>query len=139
MAGDIEDIETAEEWEARARAKLVAAKHLRQVKQMEEAYHMAGVAVECALKALVMRHERLNRWPGRDTRPDLYVHDLSGLLAKAGLENAMDQQALAVTTVASAWLVVKDWTIGSRYAAKVKVRLARDMVEAAEELIKWML
>jgi HEPN domain-containing protein len=137
MTGDITDIETADQWEARGRTKLNTAKHLLQISNMEEAFHVAGVAVECELKARIMRFERLNRWPEMSSRRDLYTHDLTSLLVKAGLEAAMDSQIDNATSLASAWLVVRNWTIGSRYVSKVRVSLARDMVKAAEEFIKW--
>ena len=140
MTDDIEGIMTAEEWAAVARRKLGSAKVLRQTKRWEDAYHLAGEALECALKAKIMRHQRLNSWPSRAARPELYVHDPTALMLHAGLEPALLVEVTAATSTGTSWLVAKDWTVNSsRYATKVKLRLARDMVDAVEELIRWML
>ena len=53
---------------------------LAEIKQTgAQAVFHAGLAVECALKAYIMRSERLNGWPSRDSRPELYTHDIREL------------------------------------------------------------
>jgi hypothetical protein len=41
-----------------------------------QAYFHVGIAAECSLKAYIMWKERLNSWPDRGLRSDLYTHDL---------------------------------------------------------------
>jgi hypothetical protein len=50
-----------------------------------QALFHAGLAVECALKAYIMQRERLNGWPSKEARPELYVHDLRQLREIADL------------------------------------------------------
>jgi len=86
----------------------------------------AGIAVECALKAYIMRVERLNSWPSKEAREDLYTHDLRRLRAIAGIQ--LNPTALT----ASSWHVVLQWDRGQAYDPQPMPRkAARSMVEAA--------
>ena len=51
-----------------------------------EAWLAAGYAIEFTLKALIIKRERLNAWPGKDLRPELYTHDLRSLLGAAAID-----------------------------------------------------
>lgn len=51
-----------------------------------ELYFHVGTAAECALKAYIMWKERLNAWPEKDIRPDLYTHNLRRLAEIAGIQ-----------------------------------------------------
>ena len=85
----------------------------------------AGIAVECALKAYIMRKERLNAWPSKASRPDLYTHDLRALRQIAGIVlNPRD-------VTAPAWAVVLQWDRNQGYDPKPMPRkVAASMVEA---------
>ena len=50
-----------------------------------------------------MRGERLNAWPSRDARPDLYTHDLRKLLAIAGINFDASHQIAAALHLAVQW------------------------------------
>lgn len=91
-----------------------------------------------------MRAEGLNRWPDRSERRDLYTHNLSVLLKKAGLDAAMLDEMVATTDIGIAWAVSKDWSYNSRYATGLKPRDARDIVRAIHEaggigLLRWII
>jgi hypothetical protein len=85
--------------------------------------HHVGSAVECTLKAVVMKAERLNTWP---ERPEYFTHDLKALRVKAGL-------ALANTdAVAPKWAVVVQWDRHQDYSPKkTPIIVAQSYVEAA--------
>jgi hypothetical protein len=55
-------------------------------KRSDGAWLNAGFAVECCLKAAIMKKERLNRWPDKDSAPDLWSHDLRGLFKQLGID-----------------------------------------------------
>lgn len=62
------------EWLAVAKQHETSARLLAESRvAAAQAYSHAGFAVECALKAYIMRMGRLNGWPDRDSRPELYT------------------------------------------------------------------
>jgi hypothetical protein len=91
-----------------------------------QAYSHAGFAVECALKAYIMWKGRLNGWPDRDSRPELYTHDLRKLVGIAGI------QLSTIDPIGPSWKVVLDWDRNQAYDPNpMPRRVARSMVEAA--------
>lgn len=104
---------------------------------------LAGLAVEQALKGLIMRRLGLNRWPARKDRPELYSHDLGALAQLAGIRERLQQAILMGEAIGTAWMVAKDFGINRRYpdGKAFPVRLGRDMVGAAGtpgELVEWL-
>lgn len=92
------------------------------------AWFNSGMAVECALKACIMAHQRLNRWPDHNMRKELNTHDLRKLALAAGI----DVEKLSRDTVFPSWCTVRLWRRSEGYSAKpMPFRVARDMVEAA--------
>jgi hypothetical protein len=91
-----------------------------------QAYFHVGFAAECALKAYIMWSERLNNWPDRDSRPDLYTHDLTRLADLAGIERR------TTDPIGPSWKTVLDWNRSQGYDPNPMPRkVARSMVEAA--------
>jgi hypothetical protein len=92
-----------------------------------------------------MRRERLNRWPDRHERRDLYIHDLGRLAALAGIQVFFEQEALAGSTLGLAWMIAKDFDINRRYpeasGSGFPVRLGRDMLRAVghDGLLQWLM
>ena len=107
----------------------------------QQAYAHAGIAVEMALKCWIMRRERMNCWPSRSERRELYSHDINALIAVGGLEAAILQEVADGTDLGRAWLTVKDWTVEARYLpGRFPYRVGRDMMEAVvkTELVAWL-
>jgi hypothetical protein len=101
-----------------------------------QAMFHAGLAVECALKAYIMRRERLNGWPSRDTRPELYVHDLRKLREMAGIAiGSRDPQT-------PSWHLFLQWDRSQGYDPKPMPRkVAKAWIEAAfgpAGLVTWI-
>ncbi len=99
----------------------------------------AGFAIECCLKAAIMKKERLNRWPDREAAPDLWTHDLRVLFKRLGIDPmTFDSRS----PVAPSLKMVLDWRREHGYAVgKVPNKLARDICEAAFEsngVIEWL-
>jgi len=122
---------------------LEAAKTLLEAGHCQQAFHAAGFAVECALKCRIMRRERLNRWPERSERHEVYSHRLTALAKVAGLQSFLLAEVSNDPTVLGlSWMVVKDWDNEIRYAPGTfsPVR-ARQMVEAVNDggLLQWLL
>ncbi len=96
----------------------------------------AGLAVECAIKAYIMYRERLNGWPSREARQDLYVHDLRKLWEIADLRRD------ASAAHAPALHLFLQWDRGQGYDPKPMPRkVARSWIEAAfgpNGLVTWI-
>ena len=132
------DPQTAEAWcQVAARNRAVALTLLK-AKHTIDAWGHAGFSVECTLKAAAMVHQRFNRWPTRDSRPDLYSHNLVHLMREAGL----DPTSLIHDPIAGAFQTVLLWRRTEGYNPKaMPIKVASDMVEAAcgvEGVVEWL-
>jgi len=88
------------------------------------AYHLSGYAVECALKACIVKKQRRHEVPfDRAAATRIYSHDLVALLKLA------DVPEPDPATEAS-WTVAKDWTPDCRYRLDITEALARDYIKA---------
>ncbi len=99
------------------RKRLREARLLLRNRQYDGAYYLAGLAVECGLKACISRQTRRHDFPSKDVVVQSYTHDLTKLLKTAGLERDLDSESRANTAFAANWAVVKDWAIESRYTS----------------------
>jgi hypothetical protein len=83
------DPQSPSEWLSLVRQHEVAAHRLADDRlAAAQAYFHVGFAAECALKAYIMWSERLNSWPDKGSRPELYTHDLRKLVEIASPLNA---------------------------------------------------
>lgn len=102
-----------------------------------EAWMAAGYAIEFALKALIIRRERLNSWPSKDSRPELYTHSLRELFKAAGIDLKAAPKALR-----GSLRTVLDWNRAHEYTSgKMSRAYARGMVAAAfdpEGVVAWL-
>lgn len=140
------DPSTIDEWLSLAGQHEAAARKLAGARPTAaQGYWHAGMAIECALKAAIMHHERLNTWPSISSRRELYTHDVRDLFRLAGI------QVQATDATAPAWHVALQWdrNQGVRSAAnasksgavhdRVSIRKARGRDMAAPTLeVKYM-
>jgi HEPN domain-containing protein len=106
------------EFQKLARIRLSDARALINSGNLEGAYHLTGLAVECALKACIAKNTKRNDFPPNlNSTRDIYSHDLSKLLTVAKLQTALDAERRGNAALDNKWAVVlKDWNINSRYA-----------------------
>jgi hypothetical protein len=123
----VADPQTIDEWLNLARTHEVSARLLCEDKvAAAQALFHVGLAVEAALKALIMKRERFNDWPSKAARPDLYTHRLPDLLRLAGV------MLSRTDPLAASWHVVLAWDRNQGYDPKAMPRkVARAWVEAA--------
>jgi|ERR1051326_132727 hypothetical protein len=105
---------TRRDFQALSWIHLRAARSLRVSRQWQNAYHVAGYAAECALKACIAKRTRRHDFPRRDTR-DVYTHNLTALVAAAELDVTLRAALQASKAFEVNWTTVKDWTPESRY------------------------
>jgi hypothetical protein len=99
----------------------------------------AGFAVECCLKAAIMARERLNGWPAPDIAPELWTHDLRGLIRRLGIDPEKFDHRHAV---APALKMVLDWRRQHGYSVgKMPLKFSGDLCDAAfgpNGVIEWI-
>lgn len=110
--------------QALSRERLREARLLATAGHWPGAYYLSGYAVECALKACIVKKQRRHEVPfDRAAATRVYSHDLVALLRLA------DVPEPDPPTEAS-WTVVKDWSPDFRYRLDITEALARDYVNA---------
>jgi HEPN domain-containing protein len=106
--------------------------------EYDGAYYIAGYAVECALKACILK--RLSDFLPEDRKfiDRCYTHNLNALLQLADLEKDLK----ATAAVAVKWLDVKDWDEQTRYRMGKPERDVRQFYEAITDptdgVLQWL-
>lgn len=100
-----------EDWFRHARNKYHAAAAIRDNRRLgKECHHLCGVSIEFALKGAIMKRHRLNQWPDRESRPDLYTHNLRTLFEALGIQ----QNGLSIDLRVNLRTVL-NWSRSSEY------------------------
>ena len=111
--------ETRREFQQLARIRLQDARVLMRGGNVEGAYYLTGLAVECAVKACIAKNTRRHDFPpNQATVRDIYTHDLAKLIRAAGLQAALDAETNRSTSFNKSWGVVKVWNVESRYMTR---------------------
>jgi HEPN domain-containing protein len=109
--------ENRREFQQLARMRLKDARVLMRNGNLEAAYYLTGLAVECAVKACIAKNTRRYDFPpNQNAIKDIYTHDLAKLIRAAKLETALDTDRESNILFKSKWDVLKDWNMNSRYA-----------------------
>jgi len=104
------------------------------------AYYVAGYAVECALKACLLKRMVITGWlfdenpkKVKEYLDDCRTHDFKKLIRIAGMQDDLDQMLASGPAGGRAfqgnWQVVNLWTVTSRYEEKPETE-ARMLFEA---------
>ncbi len=112
-----------------ARQRLREARVLLRSAQYDGSYYLAGLAIECALKACIARRTRRYEFPDIRVVRESYIHNLTRLLKTAGLERTLDHDSRTQPTLSTNWAVVKDWDVESRYTVNGRQK-AQDLYTA---------
>ncbi|MGH9448116.1 MAG: HEPN domain-containing protein [Terriglobia bacterium] len=117
-----------DDWRKLCDTRIEDAEVLLRNGRYDAAYYLAGYAVECALKARIIRVLQ-GYFPPKE---NLYVHKLTKLLEAAELGDELQRDPV----FEAQWDTVKDWSEESRYETYDK-RAAENMLEAARGVVKW--
>jgi HEPN domain-containing protein len=98
-----------------AELRLAEAECLFRNGMFDGAYHLAGYAVEAALKACIAKTVNQFDFPPRNTQRDYYTHDFEVLLKTAALDIMMANDRKSNATLDRYWKIVKFWKEDSRY------------------------
>ncbi|MBS7542544.1 hypothetical protein [Ancylobacter oerskovii] len=123
---EFQTADTIDGWLELARvARRMAEMAMSEPMTRNAAWAHAGFACECLLKASIMAKERLNRFPDRRERRELYVHDLGALAKLLGVQiGPMDE-------VAPAWMVALEWRRDHAYVdGRMPVAVVQGLFDA---------
>lgn len=117
-----------------AKLRLGDAKALLGRKRWSGAYYLCGYAVECGLKACLLRHVGESGALFGDQQylkklADCWTHDLVKLVNLAGLDAEFGTARSANPTLEAFWATTKDWKESSRYEEKAEAE-AKALFEA---------
>ncbi len=126
---------------ALARLRLKEARVLLRAGCYEGAYHLAGYAIECGLKACIAKRTRRYEFPDKRVVMESYTHDLTKLVRVAGLKPSLEQEILRSPAFEANWAVVKEWDVDSRYRRPTR-REAEDLYSAIvnrkDGVLRWI-
>ena len=123
-----------------AEKRLSEAQILFRARLYEGAYHMAGMAVECAVKACIARQTRRFEFPDKTRAQESFDHNLADLVRVAGLQTALDQ-AVGDAIFAANWNTVREWRIESRYTTVRKSdaeAILLSITNSAKGVMPWL-
>jgi HEPN domain-containing protein len=102
------------------------------------AYYLGGYTVECALKACIAKQTQQFDFPDKTLVARSHTHNLSELLALAGLKPQLGRESAALR---ANWGVVKDWSERSRYQVR-DAQAAQDLfdaiADASDGVLEWL-
>ncbi|MEQ1950246.1 hypothetical protein [Mesorhizobium sp. CN2-181] len=105
------------QWKVRSRDFERSASVLLANNQYSVAYHISGLAVECAIKAKIATLFRKNDVPEKQLVDDFYRngHVLTALIRLSGLQAALAAEEAASVGFRENWATVQEWNVHSRY------------------------
>ncbi len=120
-----------DQWQRLTQSRLEDAEVLLKNGRYDAAYYLAGYAVECALKARIVRVLE-GYFPPKQ---NLYTHNLKLLLD--GAELAEDIVEEVDPLIRGQWDIVTSWSEESRYNPQDQ-EAAEDMLKAVRGVIEWI-
>jgi HEPN domain-containing protein len=127
------------ELQALAELRIAEAQRLMQAPAMPDgAYYLAGYAVECGLKACIARLTNQGDFPDKQFAQECFTHSIEQLLKAAGLKAQRDADTDVNADLETNWIVVKDWTVESRYERSTEPE-AKALIEAVTHAVNGVL
>lgn len=124
-----------------ARLRLREARALLKLGLYDGAYYLAGYSVECAFKACIAKKTQRFEFPDKDIVRNSYTHNLTDLLAIAGLQAEHNKEIETDDRFALNWALVKGWSETSRYETGIGWK-AQTLYEAISDrthgVLKWL-
>jgi hypothetical protein len=125
-----------------ARMRLREARRLLLAGEFCGSYHLAGIAVECAIKACIAKQTQQFEFPDKGHVSDCHTHDADKLIKLAGLKILVEREIGANPSFAKNWALVKDWKVESRYDHNISETLASGLYSAVASrkhgVLQWL-
>ena len=97
------------------------------------AYYLIGYALECAIKICITHQVQQFDFPNKQLAQKSHTHDLTDLLAVAGLKQKLNAQERANEDFEINWGIVKDWSETSRYDCTINQTQAEGLYKAISD------
>lgn len=98
-----------------ANTRMRDAKRLINAKSYSGAYYLAGLAIECALKACIAKQTRQHDFPDKKHANKCFEHDPVKLSEVAALDKALKKDFANNQLLEANWGIVAQWSVESRY------------------------
>ncbi len=136
MAANLPARKTRKDFQRLAGLRAKEAIALARSRNHQGAYYLAGLAIECALKACIAKKTRRHDFP-LDVKQagKVYSHDLPELLKLANLAAPLDQEMSRNEVLAENWFVVRQWRVDCRY--QTSGLNGRGMIAAMTGVLEW--
>ena len=118
------------ELESLAELRIKEAKILLDAKCYHGAYYLAGYAVECLLKACIAKQIKQFDFPNKQLANDCYTHNLTKLIATAGLRQKLTEEESQNQEFELNWATVNKWSEEKRYECNIKAQDAHELFNA---------
>lgn len=122
--------------------RLREAKTLLDAGMFDGAYYLAGLAVECALKACIAKKTQRYDFPDRQSVLDSWNHDPKKLVRVAELQSELDAAFARSERLQSNWSLVSDWSVDDRYqlshSRQDAYNLYRAIVSRESGVLTWI-
>ena len=107
-------------------------------KEYSGAYYLAGLAIECAIKAVIAKRMKRHHYPVKDSHK-FYTHDPATLVGLAELD--LGSQESADQKFGQYWATVKDWKVDCRYDVidrQAAVDLYKAITARRHGVLQWL-
>jgi HEPN domain-containing protein len=135
---------TRAEWQTLAEDRLLDAQALLAAGRWSAAYYLAGYAVECGLKACIVKRVAAEPeivFGERRFSDKIYSHTFEVLVEQAGLKAQLAADRLANKALEDNWDRVEQWTESARYAQASQaaaVALVDAVADLTNGVLQWM-
>src|SRR4051812_32543988 len=93
-----------------------AARVLMDKRHFSAAYYLAGLAVECRLKACIAKSFKASAWPDKAFVNRIHTHDFAALLGAADLKTEMMSSCQRSRLLELHRTILEGWKVDARYA-----------------------
>jgi len=114
---------TRPEFQQLSQDRIVDAQALLLAKRWSGAYYLAGYAVECGLKACILKYVAAHLeviFKKKRFQADCWTHDFDTLIKQAELDLDWKAERDKSSDFARNWLTISDWSEDSRYQSKTQ-------------------
>lgn len=131
-------------WQRLAEERVLDARSLLDSGRWSAAYHIAGYALECGLKACILvflEHNLEMIFRERRYSEKCWVHELPLLVELAGLDAALRAKIAVNAAFGGFWGIAKDWKETSRYEVKTQAdaeQLYEAITQAPDGVLAWI-
>jgi hypothetical protein len=132
---------TRKDFQILSRMRLRDARTLLRSGNIEGAYYLSGLAVECTLKSAIARKTQRHDFPPewQYVKDKVYTHSLNNLLVTAGLAATLEKAVANNAGLKTNWAIVKDWKVESRYqVGGLNGNALYQAVAGQDGVLKWL-